>query len=297
MRGTRAGRASPGIPRVVALVAACAAAAGPGAAQEPEDERELGWFYTAELTFVLTAGNAGSSTLGAGAGVRDTRERAELRLRAAGLRTETSRTTRTAVGTATDFDVVERSDSEVTAESYSVHARYDRNLSSELYAFAASGWERNTFAGFDSRLSFGAGAGKTWFERETSRFKTDVGLTLTVQNDVVEQEDEAQTFAGVRAGWEYARRITETTEFESVLVVDENLDDTDDLRADFTNSLTLTISRALALRTGVQLLWDHQPSLVEIPLEATDGTPAGTTVRAPLDELDTRLTVALVASF
>lgn len=283
--------------RGVALVVAFAAGAGPVSAQEPEEERELGWFYTAELSFVLTAGNAASSTLGVGAGARRVWERSELRVRGAGLRTETTRTTRTAVGTPADFEVVEESDAEVTAENYSLGARYDRDLSAGLYAFASSGWERNTFAGFDSRLSFAAGAGKTWFERESGRFKTDLGLTLTVQDDVVEVDDGAQTFAGLRAGWEYVRSVTETTAFESLLVVDENLDDTDDLRADFTNSLTLRISQALALRTGLRLLWDNQPSLVDVPLEAPDGTPTGSTVRAPLDELDTQFTVALVASF
>lgn len=283
----------------MAIVLAWASSAGAAsAAGQEEDGRELGWSYTAEVTFVLTAGNAESSTLGAGAGLRATWERTELLLRAKGLRTETSRTTRTAVGTETDFDVVERSDSEVTAENYSLRARYDRELGSDLFAFAASGWERNTFAGFDSRLSFAAGAGKTWIEGEEAHLQTDLGLTFTVQHDIVEEGDDgAQRFAGLRAGGEYRRRLTDTAEFQIVLVVDENLDEAEDLRADLTNSLSLSISEALALRTSVQLSWDNRPSLVEVPLEAPDGAPTGSTVLAPLDELDTLFTVALVASF
>lgn len=279
------------------VAAALASPAGPVAAQESGEEGETGWAYTAELSFVLTAGNASSSTLGAGAGATRTWERTELRFQAAGLRTETSRTTRTAVGSPDDFEIVERSESEVTAESYSARARLEHQVSSRLYGFGAAGWERNTFSGFDARFSFAAGAGKTWVDREGHRFATDLGLTVTRQEDVVNEGDGTRTFGGLRAGWEYERRLTETAEVESVLAVDGNLSEVEDLRADLTNALGVRISRALQLRTSLQLLWDNRPALVEIPLQAPDGTPAGATVRAPLEELDTRFQVALVASF
>lgn len=265
-------------------------------AQEGE-ERALGWFYTAELSFVLTEGNAQSNTLGVGAGLRRVWERSELRLRTGALRTKTSRTTRTALGTPDDFEVVESSESELTAENYLARARYDYLVSARFFTFGGAGWERNTFAGFDSRISLAGGVGNIWVERERTHFKTDYGLTFTIQDDVVRELNGVQTFGGLRVGWDYWRRLTPTAEFQSVLVVDENLDDTDDLRFDFTNSLTLAISEALALRTGVQLLWDNQPSLVGVPLEQPAGTPTGETVFVPLAKLDTQFTVALVANF
>ena len=79
--------------------------------------------------------------------------------------------------------------------------------------------------------------------------------------------------------------------------MDENLNDTDDLRGDFTNALSVAINDHLALRTSLQLLWDNQPSLAGVPLEQPLGTPTGETVLVPLDKLDTVISVALVANF
>lgn len=279
--------------RALGLGAALALAASPLTAQD--DERELGWFRTAELSFVLTSGNAESSTLGLSGEIRRVWERSEFRFDAGGVRTSSSRSTRSAVGSVADFDLVEDSDSEVTAERYFARGRYDRIVSERVFAFGGAGWERNTFAGFDSRISLVAGVGNTWVERDDAHFKTDLGLTFTVQDDVTGSD--TQSFAGLRAGWDYRNQLTETTELKSLLVLDENLDETDDLRADFTNSLTVAMSEALALRTSLKLLWDNLPSLVGVPLEQPAGTPTGETVLVPLDKLDSQFTVALVLNF
>ena len=127
--------------------------------QGQDDEKELGWFYTAEVSLLLTAGNAEASTLG-------------LRFNAGGLRTESSKTTRTAVGTTTDFQVNEESESEVTAQNYYVRGRYDYAFSDRFFAYAGTGWERNTFAGFDNRASFAGGLGNIWVEKEQSRTRS-----------------------------------------------------------------------------------------------------------------------------
>lgn len=275
----------------LALAAGAVGLARPAAAQ---DEKELGWFYTAELTFVLTAGNAEASTLGAGAGLRHVWQNAEFRLSGAGLRTESSTTTRTAVGTLSDFDVNEQSTSQTTAENYYVRSRFDRSLSSRFFVFGGAGWERNTFAGFDNRWGFVAGAGNSWVDGERTRFRTDYGGTLTIQDDIV---GESQTFGGLRFSADFWQQLTSTTQFLSALIVDENLKETDDLRGDWTNSLLISISETLAFRTSLQLLWDNLPSLTSVPLEFPAGTPTGESVFVPLDELDTRFTVALVANF
>ncbi|MDX1578565.1 MAG: DUF481 domain-containing protein, partial [Gemmatimonadota bacterium] len=98
-------------------------------------EKELGAFYNAELTFVFTSGNAKTNTLGVGAGFRYVWERTELSLRGTALRTETGTISRTAVGTVDDFEVVEDTDTNLTAENYALRARLDRTLSSRLFAF------------------------------------------------------------------------------------------------------------------------------------------------------------------
>lgn len=280
-----------------ALLVLAGGLTGPAAVHAQDDGEEPGWYWDAELTLVLTAGNSSSSTVGAAAGVRRLWEATEFRLRAGGLRSESGTVSRTAVGTPADFEVVEDTDLELTAESYFVRTRVNRDVSERFFVYGGAGWERNTFAGFDARFSLVGGAGNTWIEREEMRLLTDYGLTYTIQEDVIDDPDTADSFAGLRVSAEFFRRLTGTTGFLSELTLDENLNETEDLRADFTNSVHIEISEVLALRTSLQLLYDNLPSLTTVALEQPAGTPTGETVDVPLDELDTRLSIALVASF
>ncbi len=265
--------------------------------QGQDDEKELGWFYTAEVSLLFTGGNAEANTFGLGAGLRRVWDRSEFRFNAGGLRSESSKTTRTAVGTTTDFQLNEQSDSELTSENYYARGRYDYAFSERFFAYTGAGWERNTFAGFDNRTSFAGGLGNIWVEKERTRFRTDYGITYTVQDDVVDTGSGSNTFAGARFSWDYWQQLSESASFISVLIVDENLNETDDLRGDFTNALSVAISDNLSFRTSLQLLWDNLPSLAGVPLEQPLGTPTGDTVFVPLDKLDTVLSVALVANF
>ena len=168
--------------------------------------------------------------------------------------------------------------------------RYDRALSKATFLYGGADWDRNTFAGIQNRYGFGAGVGRSWWDQESRRFKTDLGVTYTIQDDVTENPDTERSFAGIRASYDYFRKLTETTGFSSALIVDENLNDTDDFRANWTNSIAVAMTDRLALKTGLQLLFDNQPALTAVPLG--DGE-----VLTPLGKLDSVFSVAIVASF
>ncbi len=253
-------------------------------------EAETGWKDVAELTFVLTGGNATSSTFGFKNTADYLWSNAAFQLSAGGIRTNTGRTVRTATGTPDNFSISETTDTETTAENYFLRSRLDRNLSEASFVFAGAGWDRNTFAGVDNRYAFVTGAGRTWFAEDTRKLKTDLGLTYTIQDDVVENPDVEDSFMGLRGSYDYFRKLTGNTDFTSVLVADQNLNETSDLRADWTNSVAVAMSERLALKTSFQLLYDKTPSLVAVPLG--DGE-----VLTPLGEIDTAFTVAIVANF
>ncbi len=255
-----------------------------------QDEPPLGWTDVAELTFVLTSGNATASTLGLKNTVEHRWEDALLQVAAGALRAESGVTTRTATGTPDDFTVVRRTDTEKTAENYFVRSRFDRGLSENSYLFGGAGWDRNTFAGIQNRYAFVGGAGRTWVDEEARRFKSDLGVTYTIQDDVIEDASAADSFGGLRATLDFFQTLTSTTDFTSLLVVDENLDETDDLRADWTNSVSVAISNNLALKASLQILYDNLPALVGVPL----GTGQ---VFVPLQKSDRSFTLALVIDF
>jgi hypothetical protein len=57
------------------------------------------------------------------------------------------------------------------------------------------------------------------------------------------------------------------------------------------------MSKRLALQVGLLLLYDHQPSLVELPLFDERGIATGLTASARAATLDTTFTVSVVVSF
>ena len=257
-------------------------------------ERDLGWVFTAELSTVWTGGNAESNTLGLGTTVRYVWPRSEARLDAGAIRTRSTLKSRSAVGTIDDFDLEEESTSETTAESYFARGRYDYQVGARFFLFGGADWLRNTFAGIDSRFLIVLGAGNNWVDRERVRFKTDYGFTYTFQEDVVENPFIKSNFPGVRYTSGLWWRLTQSTEFTSDLIVDWNLDNTDDVRADLTNALAVAISSALSLKPSLRLSWRNDPSLTEVPLVTGGGVPTGEVVLVPLEKLDTFFTIALV---
>ena len=276
------------------LALAVAVAASPGAAQE--EEKKTGWASRAELSLVATGGNTQTETASLRGNVTRTWEDAQLRFEAGGLRTESTAELRTAVlSPAGDVTVFETSLTERTAENYFFRARYQRDLSERFFWFAGAGWSRNEFNGIRNRTSARAGVGNVWFDDDRARFSTDYGLTVTREEPVVfVPGEEEETFAGAYLSYLYDRQLTESTRFASQLDFDQNLDETSDYRADFTNSVSVAMSERLALRVALQLLYDADPSLEAVPLVTPDGEG---TLLLPLDELDSVLTVALVIDF
>ena len=253
-------------------------------------EESTGWKNTSELTLVMTGGNATARTLGFKSTLDYIWPEAAVQISGGGVRTESGTVTRTATGTPSDFSVTETTNTETTAENYFLKGRLDRSLSDAAFLFAGAGWDRNTFAGVDNRYGFVTGAGRTWFAEDSRKLKTDLGLTYTIQDDVVANPDADDSFMGLRASYDYFRRLTETTGFTSVLVADQNLNETDDFRTDWTNSVAVSMSDRLALKTSLQVLYDKSPALVAVPLGDDQ-------VLTPLGEVDTVFTVAIVASF
>ena len=267
----------------------------PITASAQDDGPEPGWYDTAELTYVSTGGNSEGETLGFKNSLRKVMEGALFTLEAGALRVEStsiSRFARRIEGGEERFAFGEDKTSEVTAENYHLRGRYDRYVTNRLFWHLGASWERNEFAGFTERITGAAGIGNLWWQEEDGHFRTDYGLTWTRQDDIVDNLGIDDSFFGLRLGYDYLNQLTGTTSFSSILIVDANLDETDDLRADFTNAVAVSMTERLALKASLQLLYDHLPALVAVPVLGSERT-----VLAELDELDSLFTVALVIDF
>jgi putative salt-induced outer membrane protein YdiY len=258
-----------------------------------QEETGLTWENATELSFVQTGGNTSSSTLGLKSMLAGSRAQNSFKVEVGGIRSETTTSTRSATGTVDDFVLSEVRASQLTAESYFARSRYDRAFNG-TFAFSGVGWDRNTFAGVQDRFALVAGLGKTWLQSETARLKTDIGGTYTIQKDVHPDPELDDAFGGIRVSIDARKQLSATTDYTSALIIHENIEETDDLRGNWTHSLSVSISDELILKTSLQLLFDNRPSLLGVPLLDATGAPTGVTVRAPGDKLDNVLTLTLV---
>ena len=254
------------------------------------------WTYSAKLTAVWVGGNSESSTFGLGSTLRRTGGLIDLTFEAGAIRTDASKKTRRAVGTATTYQIAEDVTREKTAESYFVRGRADRKLGEKLLLFVGADWLRNTFAGIESRTLMAAGTGVLWAKGDRLSFKTDLGATYTFQQDVVENPFLKTRFPGIRFSADFMKALTSTTKWESILISDLNLDETEDVRVDFVNALSLSISSRLGLKPSLQVQWRNQPALTKLDLFTAGGQPTTETVQVPLEKMDTFFTLALVVT-
>ena len=251
------------------------------------------WENATELSFVSTAGNASSTTFGVKSALTGTGGPNTFKLELGGIRASSTITTRTATGTVANPVINETKASDLTAESYFARSRYDRAFAN-AFAFGGAGWDRNTFAGVKNRFQWVAGVGRTWVDGESGRFKTDLGGTYTIQKDVLAVPGADDAFAGFRFSMDATRRLTASAEYASALIVDQNLETTKDLRGDWINSITVSISEGLALKTSLQLIYDADPAFLKVPLLDNLGAPTGTNVPARGEEIDSVITLTLV---
>ncbi len=283
---------------VMTLVAALVA--GPVAYAQETKEEELGWKILADLSWVVTSGNSDTSTIGFKSKSVRKWMRSSWEINAGGIKVKNTKIDPIAIGTVGSFVIDERETTETTAENYYLNSRYDRFKGDNFFTYGGLGWDRNEPAGVENRYTGSVGIGNRWINKERVKFRTDYAVTYTDQQDVVDDPTVDGTFAGLRITITYLHKLGENGVYLLDTIIDENLDETEDLRVDMTNSFAVSINSHLALKTSLQFKYDNLPALEQVnlytPPNAPPAAPDGTVLRE-VDELDTFFTTALVISF
>jgi putative salt-induced outer membrane protein YdiY len=276
----------------------------------PPEEKKLGWADSADLSYVLTSGNTDTRTLGFKNLLTRTWENALFALKAGGIRSQAATPPQFALSVDPDPNTVdpnnpstftvEDGDLEVTAENYFLNGAYDRNVSKAFYWHVGAGWDKNTFAGIQNRYVGEVGVGNIWFDADRRKWRTTYSATYTNQDEVVDNPEAKNNFAGARIASDFMMKFGESTTFIDTLVFDENLDETSDWRVDMINSVAVAMNQHLALKVSLQWLYDNEPSLKNVPIFTSTGgvlTDSGLKVPVQLDELDTIFTTSLVVTW
>jgi putative salt-induced outer membrane protein YdiY len=288
---------SAGIARLVpAAVLLALAAAGPAALCGQEQKHGLlgPWQATAEISYVVTGGNTSTSALSLGTNFTRKWTRDTLLLKTFILTSDATTTSRIAQGTETDFTIVETKTTRKVAENYLLFGQYDRKLADGLAGQIGMGWDRNRFAGVENRIVFNAGLGYNVINRKKTQLKTSAGLTFTRRQYVGQ---DAISFAGFRWTLTGEQKISGSSVAATAFIFDDNLKRGPDWRFDWANSVTASISKALALKVSLRTLYTHVPALQNLPLLDDLGEDTGLTVPYPLRKLDAFLTTSVVINF
>lgn len=262
------------------------------------EEKKLGllgpWKATAELSFVVTGGNTATSAFSLGTSFTRKWTNDTLLFKSYILKSNSTTTTRTARGTETDFDIIEDKIHRLVAENYLLAGQYDRRISKKLSGQVGLSWDRNRFAGVDDRVMFTAGLGCALVDQARTQVRTAAAMTYTLRQYVGQ---DMASFAGLRFSMLADQKILENSSVSTQFVWDDNLKRTDDWRFDWTNSVSASISKSLALKISLRLLYTHVPALQSLALFDLEGLPTGLSVQVPLKKLDTLMTTSIVINF
>jgi putative salt-induced outer membrane protein YdiY len=258
-----------------------------------------GWYSTTDLMFTLQRGN--SETLNVGVNANLTRQwlRTAWRTNGSFVRQDVNEPTRRAVG-----GVLEKGERITKSEKLFVNSNFERRVTERFLWNAGGSAERDIFAGLKRRLLGQLGVGYLWLKPDnTGRFQAGIAGTYTDQEELIDDPQTENQFAGLRFTADGEARFGDRKAhvYNSQLVVDENLQQTDDLRFNWNNSVSVAINQKLALKVGVQLAFDNLPQLVEFDefqrLPGGGLLETGRKIPGRAEKLDTTATVSLVINF
>lgn len=261
-------------------------------AQETPPEEK--WKVSTELSYVVTGGNASTSSFSLGSRLSKTWDRNSVAFRTYVLKSNATAKNLQAVGSETDYEIVENKVEQLVAENYVLEGQYSRRLAKKLTAQAGASWDRNRFAGIAARYIVTTGVGYPVVEAKRTTLKTEAAATVTLRRYMGER---TTSFAGLRAVVSFEQKINDKSSLTSLFVFDDNLKKAVDWRFDWTNSVSAPVSKSLALKTSLRTLYTNSPALKAVPLVDTYGNPLGLYVYVPLKKLDLFFTNSIVISF
>jgi hypothetical protein len=227
-----------------------------------------GWYSSTDLSAVVTNGNSDTINVGATVNIRRMWLRTSWTTTASFTRNDVRDPERFAVISGSSA-VVEEGEFVARSEKIFGNTNFERRVTERFFWNIGATGERDKFAGLNSRLTGVAGVGMLWQSTTGDGFiKLGAAGTYTTQDEVVDDPETENQFAGVRGTIDGEKRFGDQKQhaFTSNLIVDQNLQDTDDLRANWQNSFAAAISQKLQLKVGLGLAFDNAPQLVDLPV-------------------------------
>jgi putative salt-induced outer membrane protein len=200
------------------------------------------WTGSAEFSYLSTSGNSSSSSLGGGLELFYKPAPWTFSLNANYLR---SSSRNDATG-----------EKELTAEQFRGGLKGARDLTERLDIYAGGTYLRNTFAGLDSLIGIGAGAGYKLFNTPSQFLRVEGGFGYTWENQTIDfDRNYANAHLGVGYKWTFSKTAAFTNDFGVLL----DLADTNNWIISDTAAVTATLTSVLAIKASWTILYRKEP--------------------------------------
>lgn len=278
--------------RLSGLLLACLwLAAGAASGQETEDDDpEIGWSSTTDLSFVYTEGNSETDSLGLTAVARRRWKKGRLRIKLDAVQTNTADDPFLLVEPGLSWQPGEMppADFETTVifpgrepdvERYFAEGKYLRQIQDKLNWSSGASWDRNEDAGILNRFIAFGGLGHVWRDDDDFHFLTSYSLSYTDREEETPDPSKDNRFGGVRLSWDYMNDFGKHTTLDNDLTGNISLKDLSDYSMDMTTALSVTMSTHLKLKVSLQWLYNSEPALEDADIVANvelidpDGIP------------------------
>lgn len=146
-----------------------------------------------------------------------------------------------------------KSDGDETSNRWLLEGRYERALTDRLFAFAEASYLKDKFAGYDSKIQLGPGAGYEFIKTERHLLKGLASLLYTWDNYT---DDGTDSYPTAKLTGNYTWQIQENLKFRQDL---EYLTSLEDLNVFFVNSETgVEVKVASNISLGLSYLINYQ---------------------------------------
>lgn len=151
-----------------------------------------------------------------------------------------------------------------TGDQLRLGARYDQNLSANLFAFGGLDFERNKFANLDLRSQLSAGLGWHVIKSPSTVFDVFGGLGYTADKykaaTVIDGANRSSyNYLSLLLGEESTHQLSDSTSFKQRLVVVPNMKNRGEYRANWDAGLAVAMSKAMNLNVGFAFAHNSEP--------------------------------------
>ncbi len=167
-------------------------------------------------------------------------------------------------------------DGENNAERYYTDIQTDYNASDTLFYYLKAGWLKDKFAGIDSRVYLGPGAGYKFLKGDRQFLSAEAGLNYATESYT---DDTDSDFLEGRVLGKYEFVFNSKTKFTQTAEYLHNFDNSEKYRINTLTGLVTQLTDMFSLKISYEIKFQNEPS------------------PETLDQTDTLFSVALVVNF